>query len=210
MNKNRLFYCMITCLCSAALMTSCAPKATDNTAAPTEANTTAAVEGNTALVTPAMIYEARTPYLGDAVAAGRLTGLLKRYYGIEESHTTELQTKYQPYGLTLHFEEEADNAAMQKMAAALISLIDNCSSVSWDYPTDAEGNHARFYLSYEALPQTLDEVAGHIKEYADSEAGFQTLLDQLETVREHLPAVKREKTVERAAAGWRRLAAFYS
>lgn len=201
MNKKRLFLTIMLSLFSAVLITGCTRKTADtDTSANAEPTIKTEAVQETAAVTLSMIYEARTPYIGEAPAVGTLTGLLKSYYGIMENHTTELQTNYSPYGLTLHFDSAPDNIAMQKTASVLISLIANCSSVSWDYPVDTEGNRERFYFRYHDIPLAAKEVTGSVRDSANSEDTLKTLMNQLESVKENLSASKREETVECAVS----------
>ena len=102
-------------------------------------------------VTAKDLLDARNPYIGDASADGRLISLAWDYYGLEPGWSMELQTTFLPYGMTLHLDQEPDNITMQKAAGLLLGLIDNCYSVSWDYPRDGQGNREYFYMPISAF-----------------------------------------------------------
>ena len=89
------------------------------------------------------VYEARTPYVGDASAVGRLLAALDTWYGPSEyDYTISLQTAAEPYGLTLHFSDvtahisgaaEAVNRRMEALSPLLLALVDNLGQVQWTY-----------------------------------------------------------------------------
>ena len=89
---------------------------------------------------------------------------------------------------------------MQKMAAVLISLIERCRVVAWDYPLDEAGNRESVYLSYANMQSVVNDAtgSGHIWDAAESEEKFMQFLSGLEEIREMYPAVKREATIEEA------------
>lgn len=158
--------------------------------------------GQQSSVTPEMIYEARCPYIGDAPATGMLVGHLKSYYGIGQSNTIELQTAELPYEIALHFEKKPDNIAMQKMASVLISLIEKCRAVTWDYPLDEAGNRESVYFSYWTVQSVVEDAASlsYTGMEVTSEEGFSQFLPILESIREEYPAVKRETSIEKAVS----------
>ncbi|MCC8025597.1 MAG: DUF4825 domain-containing protein [Clostridium sp.] len=149
-------------------------------------------------VTAEDMLKARNPYIGDASADGRLISLVKNYCDIQESSVMELQTTEQPYGLTLHFQEEPDNIAVQKASLLLISLIDNCHSVSWDYPLDSAGNKEYFYLPVFFASRLAGD--GAVKSYAEDEGAFIRFLEELEQITEPYSAIMRAPSVEQAVS----------
>ncbi len=64
--------------------------------------------GTTILESTLWIYDARTPYVGDATAVGNLVheiGLWLPSMELPYNYTISLQTASEPYGLTIHFDE---------------------------------------------------------------------------------------------------------
>lgn len=145
------------------------------------------------------LFQARTLYIGNASGTGKLIQMIKSYYGIQEASTMELQTSMPPYGLMLHFKKEPDKLAMQKAAVLLIGLIDNCSSVSWDYPADLEDNRESYYISHIAAGQMLDEER-YIKEYAESVDGVTRMLSLAEGITGHLEPKTRAASLDEAVS----------
>ena len=154
-----------------------------------------------AYVTPQALLEAKNPYIGDAPANGKLLDLIWGYYGLEPGWTMELQTTNRPYGMILHLDQEPDNISMQKAAGLLMGLIDNCHYVSWDYPTDQQGNRAYYHM-----PSTVFnsyENIGWIKDYLQQEALLEEMeefLALLERVDQPLPEKTRAQTLEKAVS----------
>lgn len=63
--------------------------------------------GTTILESTLWIYDARTPYVGDATAVGNLVheiGLWLSSMELPYNYTISLQTTSEPYGLTIHFD----------------------------------------------------------------------------------------------------------
>lgn len=145
--------------------------------------------------------DARNPYIGNASADGKLVSLIWDYYGLKPGWSMELQTTEPPYGMTLHLEQELDNITMQKVAGLLIGLIDNCYSVSWDYPRDGQGNREYFYMPASAFRQYGD--IAFIKEYVREDEQLEKVEELLETLEEAdrpLRPRTRAKTLEQAVA----------
>ncbi|MCI8577457.1 MAG: DUF4825 domain-containing protein [Lachnospiraceae bacterium] len=142
-------------------------------------------------VTPEDLLAAWNPSIGDASADGRLLELVWDYYGLAAGRTMELQTADIPYGMTLHLDQEPDNITMQKAAGLLMGLIDNCYSVSWDYPSDEMGNRAYFYMPVSAFRQYGN--IPYIKEYVGEDEQLDKMNDLLEIL-EHVDQPLSEKT----------------
>ncbi len=156
------------------------------------------------LVTAKDLLEARNPYIGDAPADGRLISLVWEYYGLKPGWSMELQTTYLPYGMTLHLDREPDNIIMQKAAGLLMGLIDNCYSVSWDYPRypiDGQGNREYFYMPASAFSRY--EGIPFIREYIQADEQLEKigeLLEGLERVDQLLEPRVRAESLEEAVA----------
>ena len=87
------------------------------------------------------LYQAQTPYVGDAVAVGKVLAAVDTWYGPYIEYTISLQTDQEPYGLTIHFDDitahtmgGADRAIDRRMyalAPTLLALIGNLERVQW-------------------------------------------------------------------------------
>ena len=145
------------------------------------------------------VYEARTPYAGDASAVGRLLAALDTWYGPSEyDYTISLQTAAEPYGLTLHFSDvtahisgagDAVNRRMTALAPLLLALVDNLGQVQWTYADpdgtartgsmtleEAEADLPGWVAEYNACFGTDWSAPEHLKDYAASPARLQQLL----------------------------------
>lgn len=140
------------------------------------------------------LYNAKTPYVGDAVAVGRLLRELDRWYGpLGFDYTISLQTSSQPYGLTIQqtdprylFPAISDKAG--RYSLCLLALVENLDQVTWAY-TDGNGQTERWTVTKEDAQdmlrrsaETRDQEAywkDSIKEYAASILDFQKMCDLL-------------------------------
>ncbi|XCP86851.1 M56 family metallopeptidase [Roseburia hominis] len=122
------------------------------------------------------LYTLKNPYIGDAVADGKLVHAL----GIAQdlARTMELETTEEPYALVLHFEDSPENEAefYQEMvwkATALLVLIDNAGRVEWNYPAEEGGVEVTRHFSWskEQAKQALG--AGNLQEFAGDERALQ-------------------------------------
>lgn len=144
------------------------------------------------------LMEARTPYVGDASAVGRLIG----YTEISQlgGCTLSLQTGAEPYGCTIQLQtvmgtENRVDEIMERAAFRLLALVGNLGEVSWTY-TDATGEvHTGAVTEADYLPllenplleyngvsfsQELD-VQDSLKDYTDTAAHFQRFCSFLDT-----------------------------
>lgn len=144
------------------------------------------------------LYEARTPYAGNASALGQIADTL----GISAKcglFTNELRTSSEPYGWTLNFTSpKMDGAAwylnldMESLAPLMLALVDNLGEVSWTY-TDTKGEfHTRtvtvedanayirqYYGQWEELGVSDLVLLDSVKDYGSSPAVLQRLCDIL-------------------------------
>lgn len=85
------------------------------------------------------LWEARTPYVGDAPALGRLAVQLdlEGYFG---SFTSSLQTSAEPYRWTVEFKNAPSytDDIMPFYAMQMLALVGNLEEVGWTY-TDSSG-----------------------------------------------------------------------
>lgn len=127
------------------------------------------------------LYKHKNPYVGNMSANGRILCDLKvgRVLG---SFKTELQTKKEPYGYTLLFENpvKAENKddfddTMKKYAFSMLALIENLSEVSWKYAVTENGKE-------NPVVQTITKeeasmlLGSDIKSFSTSAAEVQNLL----------------------------------
>ena len=147
-------------------------------------------EGETITQETLDLLEAKTPYVGDASAVGRLVGCTE----IPQlgGYTLSLQTDTAPYGCTIQFQtvmgaKSRVKEIMERAAFQLLALVGNLGEVSWTY-TDVTGEtHTSTateadYLSLlrDPLPE-LDgtafsrelDILDSLKDYTDTAAHFQ-------------------------------------
>ena len=88
------------------------------------------------------LYQAQTPYVGDATAVGKLLAAVDTWYGPYIEYTISLQTDQEPYGLTIHFDDitahmskdsviRVTDQRMYTLAPTLLALIGNLERVQW-------------------------------------------------------------------------------
>lgn len=88
------------------------------------------------------LYQAQTPYVGDAVAVGKVLAAVDAWYGPYIEYTISLQTDQEPYGLTIHFDDitahmrrdstiQVTDRRMYALAPTLLALIGNLGRVQW-------------------------------------------------------------------------------
>lgn len=118
----------------------------------------------------ANLYEAKTPYLGDASAVVNLidrTGLVR--FG---PYTIELQTKEEPYGLRIFFDASLETFGQQDRAYAIIllGLIDNLSYV------EVVGSDGSQMITTQ---EASEELGYDVKEFAQSPGKLAEYLENL-------------------------------
>ena len=130
------------------------------------------------------LWEARTPYVGDNSAVGRVMDTLNLWYDhAPYDWTMSLQTAAQPYGLTVHFNDAvahipgADEEIQQYMsrkAPVLLALIDNLEEVHWAYP-----NTDGVWQNHSMTLEEANDLTGVDVKSIDTPAALQQLLDSL-------------------------------
>ena len=120
------------------------------------------------------IYDNKHPYIGSASDNTSLALAL----GIEETFggfTSELQTSKQPYGWTIHLTESqttAEDTLHKKMttyAYAILALIDNVDSITWEYSDTSAQTKTYTITTAEANAQ----LGKDIKKTAENICDFQ-------------------------------------
>ena len=153
------------------------------------------------------LYQAQTPYVGDAAAVGKVLAAVDTWYGPPiVDYTISLQTSQEPYGLTIHFADvtahmsgagRALDKRMYAVAPTLLALIGNLEQVQWTY-ANPDGTAVTRSVTLEEVDQALPDwiearnLAYHqdnsedgtdwiapesVKDYAASPAAVQRLMD---------------------------------
>lgn len=124
--------------------------------------------GTTILESTLWIYDARTPYVGDATAVGNLVheiGLWLSSMELPYNYTISLQTTSEPYGLTIHFDsvtahvlgvERDIDKRMYATAPTLLALIGNLEQVQWTYAAP-DGTTVTRSVTLEEVDQALPD-----------------------------------------------------
>ncbi|MDO4316343.1 MAG: DUF4825 domain-containing protein [Oscillospiraceae bacterium] len=135
------------------------------------------------------IYALRTPYVGDAPAAGRLFEEIDRWHGPIGRRSFSLQTSSQPYGMTVEldgtrFFRQGEPPILYRYSVRLLALVENLDYVSWVYTDAAGGTQCLTItqedaLDYIRLPAAVmdreNDLRDSIKAYAASMLDFQKL-----------------------------------
>ncbi len=141
-------------------------------------------------------YEARTPYVGDAPALGRVAEAV----GLDAqwSYTTELTTGERPYRWTFKFQNHwgdtsADGWMRCYYGPQMLALVDNLDEVGWTYTTVTSSGKTfcQGVLTLEEADAYLAELLAKsdcdqrwkelksVKDFAATPAGTQVLYDLL-------------------------------
>ena len=144
-------------------------------------------------------FEARTPYVGDAPALGRVAEAV----GLREmdwEYTTELHTSERPYRWTIKFQNHWGDTSIDKMmryyyAPLMLALVDNLDEVGWSYTTVGSSGKTfcQGVLTLEEADARLPELTARndyeygkawaelasVKDFAATPAGVQVLTNLL-------------------------------
>lgn len=143
------------------------------------------------------IYEAKTPYVGDAPALGAVAEAI----GLDSqrwSYTTELHTSDRPYRWTIKFQDHwGDTSAEMWMryyyGPLMLALVDNLDEVGWTYTTATSSGKTfcEGVLTLEEANARLGELLEEsdldqrwkslesVKDFAATPAGTQVLYELL-------------------------------
>lgn len=155
-------------------------------------------EGETIARETLDLLDAKTPYVGDASAVGRLVDCTE----IPQlgGYTLSLQTGAEPYGCTIQLQtvmgtKNQVEEIMQRAAVQLLALVGNLGEVSWTY-TDVTGEtHTGAVTEADCLSLIQDplpdldgtplswelDIQDSLKDYTDTAAHFQRLCRFLDT-----------------------------
>ncbi len=145
-----------------------------------------------AILSVNQLWEARTKYVGDNSAVGRLIGFLPVPEGVEYDHF-ELHTSGQPYGIEIVYsvptdelrEYDTEDSPMvdifRKNALLLLALVENVEdirAVLTDGEREVGFNNGRAWADH--------TVGGDIRAYSDSPEKLQELVDLISPVADPL------------------------
>jgi beta-lactamase regulating signal transducer with metallopeptidase domain len=129
------------------------------------------------------LFDLRNPYIGDAVADGKLLAALdiRTQHG---AYTLELETGGEPYVLRLVFSDAitdtgAFNSAIINDAIVLLALIDNASEIQWEYQSGEARGAGTYTGSLTAADAAATMNVKDIKAFGQSADKVQALLDSL-------------------------------
>lgn len=141
-------------------------------------------EGGTVSEQAQQLYEAGTPYLGDASAVGNLLSLLgQQGYLPELDYTLELQTSERPYVLQMNFSDgEGDTeevlAYMGQSGTLMLALVENLDEIRWGFSYGEEENSVIYYWDAEASRAMFPSLED-VKSYGKSPEAVEELLEIL-------------------------------
>ena len=143
------------------------------------------------------VYQAKTPYVGNAPAVGQVVQSLR--FNLFGGYTMELQTSAVPYRLTLRYSspftpegmEGSTQDLFQDMEATLVA-IGNLDEIECAFQ-DEDGQPWSYVLTVEELNQALPQIVsvynersqkdyplyGSVKDYANSCANLQQLYEAM-------------------------------
>ena len=143
------------------------------------------------------VYQARTPYVGNASDVGQVVQALR--FGDFGKYTMELHTSAQPYRLTLHFSVPQSSEAFHpqdiyRAMAAALAVIGNLDEMECAFQGEA-GQSWSYVLTVEELNQALPQIVsvynerllnkkdcslyGSVKDYANSCSSLQQLYEAM-------------------------------
>ena len=133
------------------------------------------------------LYQARTPYVGDASALGEI-GALCVSPQIDGGWTMELSTSQRPYRWTLCFSQGGaalDERMRYVCAPLMLALVENLDEVGWTYPGASPGETVSRTVTLEETDDWLarrqadrggEDFPG-VKEWGGTASGLQRLRD---------------------------------
>lgn len=109
------------------------------------------------------LYNAKTPYVGDAPALGKIVDALNLQEDDVGGFSTELTTSQRPYRWTINFQSVPHRYAMcYRMsymdAPLMLALVENLDEVGWTF-TDTKGVNHNHVLTLEEVNARLQELA---------------------------------------------------
>ncbi|SEG57728.1 M56 family metallopeptidase [Paenibacillus sp. UNC499MF] len=139
-----------------------------------------------------MLMGNKTLYVGNHIKVGGLIGGMPKPGGLE-GRGIELQTKAQPYGLTIYYEmndstevvknEVIGGEAFYRNAVLLLSLIDNVDRITYSIADDMGRNDDSAY-SFTLTREQADQRLGEdVRSYGKDQTSLRQLIDRLERLK---------------------------
>lgn len=127
------------------------------------------------------LFERKNPYVGDIVANGKLLNAIFEPLKITGWNGSELQTRIEPYWISLTFDTKPDDGKMWQASAMFLALVGNANEVRWSFYNE-DGAYTTYYVTTDSINEKLNGVA--IKAYSESEEKIAELWKLLEKTRE--------------------------
>ncbi len=126
------------------------------------------------------LYGLKNSYIGDAVTNGKILGELFEELGIEGFNGMELQTRMEPYWISISFDQQPSDNKMWQASAMFLALVENANEVRWSYYDEYDSMYT-CYVTTESVNQWMEGI--NIKEYASSEEKLAELWKMLDEKR---------------------------
>jgi len=127
------------------------------------------------------LFENKGSYIGDVVTNGKILNVLFEELGIVAGRGgMELQTRMEPYWISISFEERPDDNKMWQVAAMYLALVENANEVRWNYYDEYSTMHT-YYVTTDMINSQLDDIA--LKSYGTSEEKIAELWNLLDETR---------------------------
>ncbi len=127
------------------------------------------------------LYSIENPYIGDITTNGKILNVLFETLELEKGRGgMELQTRMEPYWLTISFLKQPATNKMWQASAMYLALVGNANEVRWNYYDEDDTMHTD-YVTTELINRQLGDI--DIKSYAVSEEKIAELWKLLEEKR---------------------------
>lgn len=127
------------------------------------------------------LFERKTPYIGDVSANGKLLNAIFEPLKISGWNGSELQTRMDPYWISLTFDTKPNDGKMWQASAIFLALVENANEVRWSFYNE-DGALTTYYVTVDSVNEKLNGV--DIKAYSESEEKIAELWKLLEKTRE--------------------------
>lgn len=137
------------------------------------------------------LMDNKTLYVGNASKVGGLIGGMPKPAGLVVKGM-ELQTKAQPYGITIHYtmndstgvtgEGAISGEAFYRNSTLLVSLIDNVDWITHSIEDDTGQYDGAVYSFTFTREQINGQIGEDVRQHAGDEADLQLLIDRLESL----------------------------
>lgn len=127
------------------------------------------------------LFERKTSYIGDVVANGKLLNAIFEPLKIRGWNGSELQTRIEPYWISLTFDTKPDDGKMWQASAMFLALVENANEVRWSFYNE-DGAFTTYYVTVDSIKENLNGV--DIKAYSESEEKIAEIWKLLKKTRE--------------------------